>query len=113
MSMFRAKRLDLGCIINTRIVRDHTKRMTYYSYETERQALRYIVRNTTLSPRLRAEAQLQLASMHCYTRSTPIKNRCIMGGRGRAVFRAFKLSRFVFRMEALAGNLPGVRKGSW
>jgi small subunit ribosomal protein S14 len=96
-----------------------------------RQALRYIIRNTTLPPRTRAIAQLQLTQMHCYTRPTQIRNRCIMGGKGRGVLGDFKLSRvrrtanqlqgrrgltlvqYNFRMEALAGNLPGVKKASW
>lgn len=56
-----------------------------------------------------------------------------MGGKGRGVFRDFRLARvsgfdsrlelsrwltdavlqFQFRMNALAGNLPGVKKASW
>lgn len=58
-----------------------------------RQALRYVIRNTTLPPRVRATAQLQLSQMHCYTRPTQIRNRCIMGGQGRGVLRAFKMTR--------------------
>ncbi|RDA82556.1 hypothetical protein CP532_2937 [Ophiocordyceps camponoti-leonardi (nom. inval.)] len=93
MSMFRAKKLDLGCFVKTRTVRDHTKRKVFEQHETERQALRYIIRNTTLPPRKRAEAQLQLWDMHCYTRSTQIGNRCVMGGKGRGILRDFKMSR--------------------
>ena len=58
-----------------------------------RQALRYIIRNTTLAPRVRAEAQLQLTQMHAYTRPTQIRNRCIMGGKARGVLSDFKLTR--------------------
>ena len=58
-----------------------------------RQALRYIIRNTTFPQRVRAQAQLQLSQMHCYTRFTQIKNRCIMGGKGRGVFSDFRLGR--------------------
>ncbi len=58
-----------------------------------RQALRYMTRNTSLPQRMRAQAQLQLSQMHCYTRPTQIKNRCIMGGKGRGVFRAFRMAR--------------------
>ncbi|KAF7562367.1 hypothetical protein G7046_g1785 [Stylonectria norvegica] len=108
MSMFRAKKLDLGCFVNVRTLRDHTKRKVYEQFETERQALRYIIRNTTLPPRVRAEAQIQLTQMHCYTRPTQIRNRCIMGGQGRGVLSDFKMTRYNFRMEAIAGNLPGL-----
>ncbi|EEU45762.1 hypothetical protein NCS52_00145500 [Fusarium sp. LHS14.1] len=113
MSMFRAKKLDLGCFVNVRTLRDHTKRKVFEQHETERQALRYIIRNTTLPPRVRAEAQLQLTQMHCYTRPTQIRNRCIMGGQGRGVLSDFKMTRYNFRMEAMAGNIPGVKRASW
>ncbi|KAL4872378.1 Arb2 domain-containing protein [Aspergillus spectabilis] len=77
-----------------------------------RQALRYIIRNTALPQRTRAQAQLQLSQMHAYTRPTQIKNRCVAGGIARSVFRDFRIARFQFRMQALAGELPGVKKAS-
>jgi ribosomal protein S14 len=58
-----------------------------------RQALRYAIRNTSLPARVRVQAQLQLARMHAYTRSTQIKNRCIAGGIARSVFRDFRIAR--------------------
>lgn len=71
--------------------------------------------------------------MHCYTRPTQIRGRCILGGKGRGIFRDFKMSRvcvgcpgkglwiglltllvqYNFRMQALEGNLAGVKKASW
>ncbi|KAL5377412.1 hypothetical protein PMIN02_011520 [Paraphaeosphaeria minitans] len=93
MSQFRAKTLDIGCFSKIRNIRDHTKRKVFEANEPERQALRYIIRNTTLPQRVRAQAQLQLSQMHCYTRFTQIKNRCIMGGKGRGVFSDFRMGR--------------------
>jgi small subunit ribosomal protein S14 len=114
MSQFRAKKLDIGCFTKIRNIRDHTKRKVYAEHEPERyapadmdeaqtgasltsesssQALRYIIRNTTFPQRVRAQAQLQLSQMHCYTRFTQIKNRCIMGGKGRGVFSDFRMGR--------------------
>ncbi|KZF19296.1 hypothetical protein L228DRAFT_251422 [Xylona heveae TC161] len=113
MSQFRAKKLDLSCFINVRVLRDHTKRKVFAEHEPERQALRYIIRNTALPQRARAQAQLELSQMHAYTRSTQIKNRCIEGGKAKGVFSDFRMARFPFRMNALAGNLPGVKKASW
>lgn len=57
------------------------------------QALRYLIRNTTLPQRVRAQAQLQLSQMHVYTRPTQIKNRCVASGTARSVFRDFRLNR--------------------
>ncbi|CCU82463.1 unnamed protein product [Blumeria hordei] len=113
MSMFRAKKLDIGCFVNVKVLRDHTKRKVFAENEPERQALRYIIRNLELPERTRAKAQLELAQMHSYTRSTQIRNRCILGGKGRGVMTDFKMSRYNFRMNALEGNLPGVKRGIW
>ncbi|KAL1903451.1 40S ribosomal protein mrp2, mitochondrial [Sporothrix stenoceras] len=110
---FAPKRLNIGSFVNVHVIRDDTKRQFFLRYEAERQALRHIIRNTTLSPRTRAEAQLQLTQMPTYSRPTQIRNRCLIGGEGRGVLRDFKMSRFNFRIQALAGNLPGVRKASW
>jgi hypothetical protein len=36
MSMFRSKKLDLGCFVNVKVIRDHTKRKVFAEHETER-----------------------------------------------------------------------------
>ncbi|KOS16954.1 37S ribosomal protein MRP2 [Escovopsis weberi] len=108
MSMFRAKKLDLGCFVKARTIRDHTKRKVFEEHETERQALRYLSQNTTLPPRVRVAAQLQLSQMHCYTRPTQIRNRCIMGGQGRGVLRAFKMTRVRSPFSFPGIGLPGL-----
>lgn len=36
MSMFRAKKLDLGCFVNVNVLRDHTKRKVFEKHEAER-----------------------------------------------------------------------------
>ena len=36
MSMFRAKKLDLGCFVKARTIRDHTKRKVFEANEVER-----------------------------------------------------------------------------
>jgi hypothetical protein len=38
MSMFRSKKLDLGCFLNVKVIRDHTKRKVFAGHETERFA---------------------------------------------------------------------------
>jgi small subunit ribosomal protein S14 len=61
----------------------------------------------------RLKAQLELNAMLANTRPTQIKNRCMMAGKGKGVFRDFRMGRFQFRLNALEGNIPGVRKASW
>lgn len=38
MSMFRAKKLDIGSYVNIRVIRDHTKRKVFAEFEPERYA---------------------------------------------------------------------------
>ena len=45
--------------------------------------------------------------------STRRKNRCLITGRGRGVYRKFGVSRIVLRELALRGMVPGMRKASW
>lgn len=40
-------------------------------------------------------------------------NRCMQCGRPRAYYRKFGLCRLCFRLLALEGKIPGVRKASW
>lgn len=38
MSMFRAKKLDIGSFVNVKVLRDHTKRKVFAANEPERCA---------------------------------------------------------------------------
>ncbi|KAK0256637.1 40S ribosomal protein mrp2, mitochondrial [Friedmanniomyces endolithicus] len=39
MAQFRAKKLDLGCFVNIKNIRDHTKRKVFEQHEPERLRL--------------------------------------------------------------------------
>ncbi|MBK6546061.1 MAG: 30S ribosomal protein S14 [Saprospiraceae bacterium] len=42
-----------------------------------------------------------------------LKNRCGLTGRPKGYIRRFGVSRYVFRLMALDGKIPGVVKASW
>ena len=122
-----SKALTLGCHINVRVLRDHAKREAFAAAEQTRQALRYvglppppqlnhptssppltraweknryIAQNTQLPLLQRTKAQVELALMNPNARRMKIKNRCIATGRGRGVFRNFRIC----RVSALLGG---------
>lgn len=99
--------------VNTRVMRDHFKRQMFEQHEVTSRALKFIARNSSLPQKVRLEAQLQLNALPNYTRANQLKGRCVDSGRGKGVIRAFRLCRYQFRMQALQGLLPGVRKGVW
>lgn len=42
-----------------------------------------------------------------------VRSRCMVTGRGRGVYAKYGLSRNMFRLLALEGKIPGIRKASW
>lgn len=42
-----------------------------------------------------------------------LKNRCQLTGRPKGYMRKFGLSRYLFRLMALEGKIPGIVKASW
>ncbi|KAH8106215.1 hypothetical protein BXZ70DRAFT_918660 [Cristinia sonorae] len=98
---------------NIRVLRDIKARHGVNANEITRRAYLYVARNQTLPASVRYQAQLQLNTFGRYTRPTTVKNRCHESGRGRGIIGEFALSRYQFRMKALAGELPGVVKASW
>ncbi|CAG8456412.1 9115_t:CDS:1 [Diversispora eburnea] len=105
--------MNFRVLRKARVLRDIKTRETVAMTELIRQAYRYITRNEQISPRIRQQAQLMLNSFPRAARPTTIKNRCVETGRGRGVLRDSKLCRYQFRLKALAGEIPGVKKAIW
>ena len=120
--------------MNIRVLRDIKARRGVDANEIVRRAYLYVSRNQTLPPQVRYQAQLQLNTFDKYTRPTTVKNRCSESGKGRGIMSEFALSRvrlhcsfgvtvdilnmiyclqYNFRLKALAGEIPGVKKASW
>jgi small subunit ribosomal protein S14 len=100
-------------IMRSRILRDIKARQSLADNELTRQAYRYVTRNETLPARVRHQAQLALNAMPKQSSPAFIANRCVATGHGSGILREFKLCRFQFRLKALNGELPGVKKSSW
>ncbi|KAF8520098.1 hypothetical protein JB92DRAFT_3082168 [Gautieria morchelliformis] len=95
------------------VIRDIAARKGVAANEVLRRAYLYVARNQSLPAQIRYQAQLQLNTFGRYTRPTTVKNRCTTTGRGRGIISEFGLCRYQFRLKALKGELPGVRKASW
>lgn len=95
------------------IEKDKKRRYLYANYEKKYLALKYLVNNLTLPDSTRQQAYHKLKNLPQHGKLTKIRSRCVVTGRGRAVYKKFKLSRLAFRQLALQGNLPGIKKSSW
>tara|TARA_B100000586_G_C19890861_1_gene334919 strand:+ start:303 stop:608 length:306 start_codon:yes stop_codon:yes gene_type:complete len=82
-------------------------------FSKRRKILKKILMNKKTTPENRIEALNKLSRLPNNSSPCRLRNRCIITGRPRGVYRKFKLSRIAFRELANEGKLPGVTKSSW
>jgi len=96
------------------IVQRNSKRVRLCKVHDEKRKELKKIRNSkcnTLEERF--EAQSALSQLPRNSSRTRVRNRCLLSGRGRGVYRKFNLSRIWFRKLASECKLPGVTKASW
>ncbi len=81
--------------------------------QAKRDALKAIANDRGLPAEERFVARLKLAALPRNGAPTRYRNRCLITGRPRSVYRKFKLSRIALRELASAGLIPGMVKSSW
>jgi small subunit ribosomal protein S14 len=81
--------------------------------EAKRAEIKKIRNDKTITLEERFNAQAVLTSLPRNSSKTRIRSRCLLSGRGRGVYRKFKLSRIWLRKLASEGRLPGMIKASW
>jgi small subunit ribosomal protein S14 len=75
--------------------------------------LREIADDETKDDGERLIARLKMAEIPRNANPTRVRNRCMVTGRPRGVYRKFKLGRVMLRQLATRGMIPGVVKSSW
>lgn len=95
------------------IQRDKKRRYLFQKFEKKRLGLLALTHNKKLPQDIRWKASQILADLPKNSSKTRIRNRCIITGRGRAIYRQFRLSRILLRKLGSQGDIPGLRKSSW
>ena len=96
------------------VVQRNLKRIRLYnSLKDKRTELKAIRNDKSVTLEERFDAQMALAKLPRNSSKNRIRNRCLLSGRGRGVYRKFNLSRIWMRKLASEGKLPGVIKASW
>lgn len=97
----------------SKIAKDRQRRELVARYAERRAELKKVIASPTSSE---ADRDAALRALHAMPRDaspTRLRNRDVVDGRPRAVYRKFGLSRVRLREMAHAGQLPGVTKSSW
>nr|SPS04901.1 30S ribosomal protein S14 [Candidatus Nitrotoga fabula] len=95
------------------INRELKRRNTVEKYSTKRSALLEIINNSKLTEEERFAARLKLQALPRNASPVRLRNRCMLTGRPRGVFRKFGLGRTKLREFVMRGEVPGVIKASW
>ena len=85
----------------------------YNKYKAKHDMLLKQASNKKLTLEEQFQARLKLSKIPRNASKVRIRNRCVLTGRSRGVYRKFKLSRIAFRELASKGHIPGITKSSW
>ena len=93
--------------------KDKRQRLLVAKNKAKRDQLREKIRSLDLSFEEKMLAQQQLQKLPRDSSRTRLRNRCVVTGRSRGVYRKFGLGRNKLREFAMLGYIPGLRKASW
>jgi ribosomal protein S14 len=89
------------------------RRNLFKDLEVKRTIYKSIIKNATIPLASKLKASIKLCELSRNSSITRVKNRCILTGRPKSVYRQFRISRICFRELASNGLLTGVFKSSW
>ncbi|WBF65524.1 MAG: 30S ribosomal protein S14 [Candidatus Kinetoplastibacterium crithidii] len=82
-------------------------------FAVKRAELKSLIQDNSKSEEERYQARLKLQQLPRNANPTRQRNRCLITGRPRGVFRQFGLARHKLREMAMRGEIPGMTKASW
>ena len=94
-------------------VKDLQKRKLYGKYELERLQLLALIHNSRVSEQAKTQCVQQLNRLPRNSSLARSRNRCLLTGRGRGIYRFCRMSRIMVRELGSKGRIMGLRKSSW
>ncbi len=96
-----------------KVQKDKRQRKLVTKYKTKRDELRQKIRDQNISFEEKSRAMIALQALPRDSSRSRLRNRCLVTGRSRGVYRRFGLARNKLREYAMAGLIPGLRMASW
>jgi len=93
--------------------RNEKRKQLVAEYAERRHVLKAVIKAHASTPEEKQAAQDQLNKLPRNSSPVRVRNRCAISGRVRGYLGRFHMSRIDFRLLALRGAIPGVRKSSW
>jgi small subunit ribosomal protein S14 len=95
------------------IAREKVRRRLSENKRVAREALKAIISDQTVDYDERMQAVSKLNKRPRDESKCRCRNRCIICGRPRSVYRKFSLCRLCIRKALMFGYVPGAKKASW
>lgn len=95
------------------IAREKVRRRLSENQLVAREALKEIISDKAIDYEERMQAVLKLNKRPRDESRSRCRNRCIICGRSRSVYRKFNLCRLCIRKALMFGYVPGAKKASW
>jgi small subunit ribosomal protein S14 len=95
------------------VARERKRAKTVARYAAKRAEFKRIMRNPQSTDEDKQAAMLGLQKLPRDASPVRMRNRCSISGRPKGYYRKFGLGRNKLREQTMAGNIPGLGKGSW
>jgi small subunit ribosomal protein S14 len=96
-----------------KIVKEIKRTELIKKYADQRAILRKVIRDQNASLDDKMVAQQKMQKLPRDSNRTRSRNRCLITGRPRGVYRRFGLGRNKLRELVMSGTIPGITKASW
>ena len=95
------------------VAREVKRAKTVRRYAAKRAEFKRIIQSPKSTDEERQAALLGLQKLPRNASPVRMRNRCSISGRPKGYYRKFGLGRNKLREQTMAGNIPGLGKGSW
>ena len=92
---------------------DNKKRLNFSKFEEKYIIIKNIINGVNLKNVIKWNYSSKFHNKLWQKSKTKIKNRCILSGRSRSIYRFAKISRLFLRDNQFMGYLPGLKKSYW
>jgi ribosomal protein S14 len=99
--------------MTNQLEKDKSRRQLYKKQELKRIGYKSTIQDLCLPTKTRIQFIQRLNTLNRNSSIARVKNRCVLSGRARGVYRFCRLSRISLRDLASQGLLMGVAKSSW
>ncbi len=96
-----------------KIATNEKKKKLVAKHAAKRAALKAVILDPKVPYAEKSAAVNKLNALPRNSCRNRVRNRCVLTGRPRGVYRKFGLSRIAIREKGLAGEIPGLTKSSW